>query len=115
MLVQQENAFRQNASRRGETARVLVDGELDATSRTRRFAARSRGEAPEIDPTIIVSVPARGPRAREAKGFVEIELARPPRGPEVHTGAFLDVRITGSKDYDLLAEPILPARGNGRM
>jgi ribosomal protein S12 methylthiotransferase len=115
MLVQQENAFRQNASRRGETTRVLVDAELDGTSRSRRFVARSRGEAPEIDPTIIVSVPARGPRARDAKGFVEIDLARPPRGLEARTGEFLDVRITGSKDYDLLAEPILPARGNGRM
>jgi len=115
MLVQQENAFRQNASRRGETTRVLVDGELETSGRARRFAARSRGEAPEIDPTIIVGLPAPGPNAPQRKGFREIELGRLPRAPEVRPGEFLEIRITGSKDYDLLAEPILPARGNGRM
>jgi tRNA A37 methylthiotransferase MiaB len=86
MLVQQENAFRQNLSRRGEVTRVLVDT-VETARRAgagARLHARSFAEAPEIDPTVIVETPARGSWA---------------------PGEFLTVEITGSREYDLLARP----------
>ena len=111
MLIQQENAFRHNRSRKGEVVRVLVDGEsAPARSGKRRFEARSHGEAPEIDPRIFVDVDGPAPQEPGSgrSSFREIPLAGPR---EVKTGDFIRVKITGSKDYDLIAQvipPILP-------
>lgn len=103
MLIQQKNAFRHNRSRKGEIVRVLVDGESAPARRgKRRLEARSHGEAPEIDPRIFVEVDRpRLPEAGAGPGsFREIPLGTTP---SVEPGDFVQVKITGSKDYDLIA------------
>jgi len=111
MLVQQANAFAHNRSRRGEKAQVIVEG-LEPAKQGKRAAwrCRSTGEAPEIDPIIYVEQPGEAAPERETalpKSFRELSAKAAPRRPLVQ-GTFAHVRITGSKDYDLLAEP-LPA------
>jgi ribosomal protein S12 methylthiotransferase len=105
MLIQQQNAFRHNRSRKGEIARVLVDGESPARGGKRRFEARSRGEAPEIDPRIFVDVDRPGPPEPGAgrSSFREIPISSPR---DVKPGDFIHVKITGSKDYDLIAQHV---------
>lgn len=138
MLLQQENAFRHNRSREGEVVRVIVDevdggesdaGKREAPARMRGARARSYGEAPEIDPSILIRAGRRastvvaagsvladprtipltssGPATSSGPGlpagFREIPvpaLAVPSFAP----GDFIEVRITGSKQYDLIAE-----------
>ncbi|HVR74417.1 MAG TPA: 30S ribosomal protein S12 methylthiotransferase RimO [Planctomycetota bacterium] len=112
MLIQQENAFRHNRSRKDEVVRALIDMEEPARGRTRpRFRARSYGEAPEIDPTILVEAPAgeRPRRERDGKtppNFREIQLESPGSVVRARPGDFISVRLTGSKDYDLLGEMV---------
>jgi len=121
MLVQQANAFRHNRSRRGEVVEALVE-EFEPPSRNDagssrkpariQLRARSYGEAPEIDPSILVACDA-APAADLPPSFRELALA--PRGgaaqrPKARRtgppapGEFVKVNITGSRDYDLLAE-----------
>jgi ribosomal protein S12 methylthiotransferase len=80
MLAQQEVAFAHNRSRIGQVAEAVIDGREGG-----RWTARSQGEAPEIDPQIFLT----GPAARD-----------------LEIGRFLDVRITGTMDYDLIAAPL---------
>jgi ribosomal protein S12 methylthiotransferase len=106
MLVQQENAFRHNRSRKGEIAKVLVDGEAGPTKGSkRRLEARSHGEAPEIDPRVLIDVDRSPPREPDSGrgSFRAIPLLA---AREVKPGDFIRVRITGSKDYDLVAQPL---------
>jgi ribosomal protein S12 methylthiotransferase len=109
MLVQQENAFRHNRARVGSTATVLVDG--PSRRRGGLWEARSHGEAPEIDPVILVAGGAAavtGTPGAPAR-FRELPVASGPGGGPrprtLRTGEFLEVRITGTEDYDLLASP----------
>jgi ribosomal protein S12 methylthiotransferase len=123
MLVQQENAFRHNRSRKGEVARVLADGwsgpsprsspgpprSSPGPARDRRLIARSHGEAPEIDPVILVDVnsprssPGRAKPEPVRDSFREIPLGL---ARAVEPGDFIEVEITGSKGYDLVARPV---------
>jgi ribosomal protein S12 methylthiotransferase len=124
MLIQQENAFRHNRSRRGEIVKVIVEGEHQGagnakakngdgrTSRSSRpsfVRARSAGEAPEIDPCILIAksdggVPG-GQRPAELPGtFREVALSPRRVKSSLQVGDFVQARITGSRDYDLLAE-----------
>jgi ribosomal protein S12 methylthiotransferase len=98
LLVQRENAFRHNRGRKGESVRVLVD-EVRAGRKGRppMLRARSAGEAPEIDPCVLVHAePACGVPST-AKGPLPAGGAAP--------GDFLLVTITGSRGYDLLSSP----------
>jgi tRNA A37 methylthiotransferase MiaB len=101
MLAQQEVAFAHNHRRVGQACEVVVDGREGG-----RWLARSHGEAPEIDPRVLLSDPSP-PRGAgpELAGLREIELL-PAAGPRVAPGAFLEARITGTRGYDLLAEPL---------
>ncbi len=105
MLLQQENAFRHNRSRKGEIAEALVDAVETKAGKPPVVRARTLGEAPEIDPTVFVQsreetstlAPDMPPSFRELplKGW---------RKEALKPGDFTKVRITSSLDYDLLAE-----------
>ena len=69
-----------NESRIGKIEQVLIDEVVDG-----KLIARSQYESPEVDGEIIVSCP---------QGFDLNSIV----------GRFVDVRITSSTDYDLLAE-----------
>ncbi len=99
MLAQQEVAFEQNRSRVGERVEVLLDRREGG-----RWVARSAGEAPEIDPTIIVD-PAVGGGEGDPVERVEVD-----RRDRWKPGDFVEVRITGHQDYDLLASPSIAER-----
>lgn len=77
MLVQQEIAYQKAAARKGETFRVLIDGEANGGI----YPARHAGQAPEVDSIVQV------------------------RGGRLTPGQFVNVRCTGSHGYDLLAKP----------
>ena len=68
-----------NASRVGTVERVLADDVVG-----RKLVCRSQYESPEVDGEILVSVPSGA-------------------DPASYVGNFLDVRIVGADDYDLLA------------
>ncbi|MBN2563917.1 MAG: 30S ribosomal protein S12 methylthiotransferase RimO [Phycisphaerae bacterium] len=78
MLTQQEIAFKKAASRVGDAFRVLIDA-FDSEG---VFTARHQGQAPDVDSLVYVRGGAYGP------------------------GEFVSVRCTGSRDYDLIAEPM---------
>jgi ribosomal protein S12 methylthiotransferase len=80
MLAQQEVAFDHNRRRVGEVCEAVVDGREGG-----RLFARSHGEAPEIDPRIFLSRAAR----------------------DIEIGDFLNLEITGTRAYDLIARPAL--------
>ncbi len=83
MLAQQKVAFAKAAARKGQTTTVLVDGR---SPRGRDlWISRHGGQAPQIDSRTLV------------------------RGKGLHAGQMLDVRITGRRDYDLLAVAAPPA------
>jgi ribosomal protein S12 methylthiotransferase len=124
MLVQQENAFRQGRARNGELVRVLIDeeGAVNGKAASQRgkngvkydFRGRSYGEAPEIDPSIHVrrrpkastaAVPFGGARG-DMGAFREIPVWKETDEKPLKTGHFVTVKITGNKDYDLLAEVV---------
>jgi ribosomal protein S12 methylthiotransferase len=75
MLAQQEVAFALADRRVGSTMRVL----LDAVTRDGRALGRHYGQAPTVDSVTLMS------------------------RVDMPAGEFIDVRITGRKDYDLLA------------
>ncbi len=106
MLVQQENAFRHNRSRKGEIADVVVDTvEPPKNGKPGRARARTFGEAPEIDPVILIE-PPEDPQQRRTDlpaSFRELSLGK-RRQMELKPGDFERVRITSSRDYDLVAE-----------
>jgi ribosomal protein S12 methylthiotransferase len=113
MLVQQENAFRSNRARKGEEVDVLIDGpgSLGKSGKS-GLKGRSYGEAPEIDPCVFFDInDTVEPVADEVQTkstFREITLNGRPTLPArpVKPGDFIRAKITGSSDYDLLAEMI---------
>lgn len=109
MLIQQEIAFAKNRERRGEVTEAIVDSvDEDENGRT-VLTARSYGEAPEIDPVILVPVDeSHGEPLTGAApaGFVEIPVGGArglPRLEPVRTGDIIPVRIVGHREYDLIA------------
>ncbi|MCG8409410.1 MAG: 30S ribosomal protein S12 methylthiotransferase RimO [Phycisphaerales bacterium] len=77
MLTQQEVAFGKAASRKGEELRVMIDDFGDDGV----YPARHGGQAPDVDSLVYVE------------------------GGEYDPGDFVTVRCTGSRDYDLIAQP----------
>lgn len=78
MSLQRGISLTYNRSRVGSVERVLVDAVRDGV-----FVCRSRFESPDVDGEILV------------RAF-----------PEASVGDFIDVRITGADEYDLIAEPV---------
>jgi ribosomal protein S12 methylthiotransferase len=111
MELQQEIAFRHNRRRKGSEVEALVDAQDG-----RAWIARSAAEAPEIDP--VIRVPDRRGELRRgapdndgpASGLRELAVIESPArfAPyrQLGLGRFVKLRITGSRGYDLLAEPI---------
>lgn len=78
MSLQNEISLGFNRSRVGSVERVLVDDWVDGI-----LVCRSRYESPEVDGEILVKYPDRS-----------------------LVGSFIDVRIVGADDYDLIAEMV---------
>lgn len=83
MLAQQKVAFEHNQSRIGESLQVILEQEEDT-----EWIARSHGEAPEIDP--VIAIPKRQVLQSSSAWSA---------------GQFVSVKVTGTRDYDLLAAP----------
>ncbi|MFC2078015.1 30S ribosomal protein S12 methylthiotransferase RimO [Candidatus Bipolaricaulota bacterium] len=79
MRIQQEIAFEKNRERVDTQAEVLLD---EPTEDADVWIGRSRTQAPDVDGVTIVL------------------------GSNLDAGRFLDVRITGTDGYDLVAEPL---------
>lgn len=75
-----------NESRVGNVERVIVDDYADGV-----LVCRSQYESPEVDGEIVVKF--------DGDGFGG-------RSPEELRGEFINVRITGADEYDLMAEPV---------
>ena len=84
MELQRGISLEYNRSRVGTVERVLVDSFDDDT-----LVCRSRFESPDVDGEILVRYDA------EAFGF---------RTPSEVCGSFIEVRIVGADEYDLIAE-----------
>ena len=84
MLCQQEIAFEKNRSRIGSKVTSLVD------SVESNFLAKGRffGQAPEIDSLCLIKTKDR-------------QKNNPPR-----PGQFIQTKVVGTKDYDLIVERI---------
>jgi ribosomal protein S12 methylthiotransferase len=83
MARQKEIVARQQKSRIGQRARLVVDGRSPQHDLVLR--GRLAGHAPDIDPQVYLT----------------------DADPEtVHAGAFLDVEIVGADGYDLVARPL---------
>lgn len=111
MLTQQEVAFRHNRERRDEVVDVLIDSLEGDDSEVSGLVARGRtyGEAPEIDPQVLLSAGTTSPPDSAAGlgasgGFRELPLLR--ASASVEPGQMVRARITGSRDYDVLATPL---------
>ena len=76
MLAQQQVAFAKAKAQVGSTIEVLIDRQNGDSS----WAARHRGQAPDIDSVVHVS------------------------GPRLHPGKLSDVRVTDYQAYDLVAK-----------
>jgi ribosomal protein S12 methylthiotransferase len=99
MLTQQEIAFARNNQRIGSQLLCLID------SIEGRDTARGRfyGQAPDIDSVCIISrrfSVSKASRLRIAGGTPAT------RSPKVTPGQFVQAKVTGTQDYDLLAEQI---------
>lgn len=79
MLLQQEIAFRKARRMKGRTLEAIIEGRIAGED---VYTARTYMDAPGVDGTL----------------FVET-------GRELMTGDFLDVKITGSDQYDLIGVP----------
>jgi len=123
MLVQQANAFRSNRARKGEEVTVLIDGPgARGKNGATRLKGRTYGEAPDIDPCVFLDIDDTGidgtliegtaelvaEKVHNESTFREIALNSRPTLPAqpIKPGDFIRARITGSSDYDLLAERI---------
>jgi ribosomal protein S12 methylthiotransferase len=78
MLTQQKIAFAKNESRTGSELICLVDSADDRGSGRGRFY----GQAPDIDGVCII------------------------RGCQIKTGEFVNTRVAGTKNYDLVVDPV---------
>jgi ribosomal protein S12 methylthiotransferase len=86
MALQRELLTAANKRRIGSRDDVLLDAvEASRAGSGRMAIGRSVRDAPEVDGRVLVELPGKG---------------RVPRA-----GGFLDVRITGTRGYDLVAEP----------
>lgn len=83
MSLQKTIARRAQKTRVGTRARVLVDG--PSADHELVLQGRLAGQAPEIDPVVYLT---------------DCDVS------EVTPGTFVDVEITGAKDYDLIARPV---------
>src|SRR5262249_13823469 len=83
MLTQQEVAFAKAKSQVGKTIEVLVDRPAGRDAED-GFVARSRSQAPDIDSVVFV------------------------HRTDIHTGQFVDVKVTDYQAYDLVAQ--VPAK-----
>lgn len=90
MAEQRAISLRRNRARIGETLEVLID-EVEPDRRIAR--GRWQGQAPEIDGTVIVSLPP-GAISGDAGGL------------EPRPGDFVFVRIRGAGPYDLVGVPV---------
>ena len=86
MRLQGEISLAYNESRVATTEKVLVDDYADGV-----LVCRSQGESPEVDGEIIVRY--------EPPFFGGLTT-------EMLLGKFLEVKITGADEYDLIAEPV---------
>lgn len=86
MQVQSGISLAFNESRVGRTERVIVDDYADGV-----LICRSQYESPEVDGEIVVKYDS------DAFGG---------KPTEDLCGTFIDIRITGADEYDLIAEPI---------
>lgn len=86
MSLQGEVSSDFNMSRVGTVTKVLVDSFSDGI-----FVCRSEFESPEVDGEILVRYDAG------AMGNID---------PYSFVGEFMDVKITGADEYDLIAEPV---------
>jgi ribosomal protein S12 methylthiotransferase len=104
MLAQQEVAFAQSRSRIGQVCEAVVDGRESG-----RMTARSAGEAPEIDPRIFLvgnfgnAARGGGNSGNAARGGGNSGNAA-RGGGNLALGEFVEVRITGARDYDLFGK-----------
>ncbi|MDP3024537.1 MAG: 30S ribosomal protein S12 methylthiotransferase RimO [candidate division Zixibacteria bacterium] len=81
MTLQQGIAFEKNKKRVGEKVKVLIESKADGSKgMPGHYIARSQKEAPEIDGVILA------------------------KGKNLKIGEFVEVKITGWKDYDLIGE-----------
>ena len=85
MRCQQKISFEKNNSRIGSTLTCLVDSVDNKSSGKGRFY----GQAPDIDSICII----KGKNSQRKK-----ILLRP--------GKFIETKVVGTKDYDLIVEPI---------
>lgn len=83
---QREISLEYNRSRIGSVEKVLIDSFADGV-----FVTRSEFESPEVDGEILVHY--------TPEAFDSIE-------PNSLVGEFIDVRITGADEYDLIAVPV---------
>lgn len=86
MQVQKDVSLAFNQSRVGSVEKVLVDDFADGV-----LVCRSQYESPEVDGEIVVRY--------DPADFVG-------RPAEEIRGSFIEVRITGADEYDLIAEPV---------
>ena len=83
MRIQGEISLEFNRSRIGTVEKVLVDDFADGV-----LVCRSRYESPDVDGEIIVPISAG-------------------QDPSELLGKFIEVKITGADEYDLVAEPLI--------
>ena len=86
MTIQSSISLEFNQSRVGNLEKVIVDDFVDGI-----FVCRSEFESPEVDGEILVRPDA------DVVGDID---------PYSLIGEFLNVRITGADEYDLIAEPV---------
>lgn len=86
MQVQSGISLAFNESRVGRTERVIVDDYADGV-----LICRSQYESPEVDGEIVVKYDSDAFGGKSAEDLC---------------GTFIDIRITGADEYDLIAEPI---------
>lgn len=86
MTLQSSISLKFNQSRVGSVEKVIVDDFMDGV-----FVCRSEFESPEVDGEILVKYDASVMNGIEPYSLV---------------GEFMNVRITGADEYDLIAEPL---------
>jgi ribosomal protein S12 methylthiotransferase len=80
MLTQQRIAFAKAQATVGQTIEVMIDRPAERSAPESRFVARSQSQAPDIDSCVYV------------------------RGKSLHPGRILNVAVTDSRGYDLVAQ-----------
>ena len=86
MARQRDRVAARQEMRRGERTRLVIDG--PSAEHELVVQGRLAGQAPEIDPVVYLT---------------DCDPSTLPKG------AFIDVEIVGSQDYDLVARPVVPS------